>query len=83
MFWVQLQRAVGFLKTKTVKVSPVSLLNLESVSDPRCISGSGGVSKPVEIRDESVAVLTTTESVAGLATTELELVGASTGPSCT
>ncbi|KAL4563890.1 hypothetical protein LXL04_027938 [Taraxacum kok-saghyz] len=41
-------------------------------SDPRCISGSGGVSKPVETEDESVA---------GLATAELELVGASTGPS--
>jgi hypothetical protein len=37
----------------------------------------------VETDDESVAVLSTAESVAGLATAELELVGASTGPSCT
>ena len=41
------------------------------------------MSKPVETEDESVAVLTTAESVAGLATAELELVGASTGPSST
>ncbi|KAL4575810.1 hypothetical protein LXL04_011896 [Taraxacum kok-saghyz] len=63
------------LKTKTEKFSPVEcLLSLESVSDPRCISGSGGVFKPVETEDESVA---------GLATAELELVGASTGlPEC-
>ncbi|KAL4589303.1 hypothetical protein LXL04_002209 [Taraxacum kok-saghyz] len=54
-----------------------------SLCGPRCISGSGGVSKPVETEDESVAVLTTAESVAGLATAELELVGASTGPSST
>ncbi|KAL4564846.1 hypothetical protein LXL04_028919 [Taraxacum kok-saghyz] len=58
------------LKTKTEKVSHVEcLLSLESVSGPLCISGSGGVSKPVETEDESVA---------GLATAELELVGAST-----
>ncbi|KAL4585413.1 hypothetical protein LXL04_010033 [Taraxacum kok-saghyz] len=61
------------LKTKTEKFSIVgSLLSLESVSGPRCISGSGGVSKPVETEDDSVA---------GLATAELELVGVSTGPS--
>ena len=72
------------LKTKTEKFSPVgSLQSLESVSGPRCISGAGGVSKPVETEDESVAVLTTTESVAGLAMTKLELVRASTGPSST
>ena len=53
------------LKSKTEKFSPVEcLLCLESVSGPRCISGSGGVSKLVETEDESVA---------GLATAELEL----------
>ncbi|KAI3514342.1 hypothetical protein L1887_12673 [Cichorium endivia] len=63
------------LKTNTEKFSPVgSLQSLESVSGPRCISRAGGVSKPVETGDESVA---------GLATTELELVGASIGPSST
>ncbi|KAI3749678.1 hypothetical protein L2E82_20294 [Cichorium intybus] len=63
------------LKTKTEKFSPVgSLQSLESVSGPRCISGAGGVSKTVETEDESVV---------GLATAELELVGASTGPSST
>ena len=63
------------LKTKTEKFSPVgSLQSLESVSGPRCISGAGGVSKPVETEDESVV---------GLATAELKLVGASTGPSST
>jgi hypothetical protein len=63
------------LKTKTEKFSPDKcLLGLESVGGPRCIFGSGGVSKPVKIEDESMA---------GLATTELELVGTSTGPSST
>ena len=61
------------LKTKTEKFSPVECLqSWESVSGPRYISGSGGVSKSVETEDELVA---------GLATAELELVGASTGPS--
>ncbi|KAL4572935.1 hypothetical protein LXL04_019723 [Taraxacum kok-saghyz] len=63
------------LKTKTEKFSHVECLqSWESVSGPRCISGSGGVSKPVE---------TEYESVVGLATAELKLVGASTGPSNT
>ncbi|KAD4384955.1 hypothetical protein E3N88_25123 [Mikania micrantha] len=61
------------LKTRTEEFSPVgSLLCLESVGGPRCISGSGGVSIPVEIEDESLT---------GFVTTELELGGASTGPS--
>ncbi|KAD6454953.1 hypothetical protein E3N88_09659 [Mikania micrantha] len=61
------------LKTRTEECSPVgSLLFLESVGGPRCISGSGGVSIPVEIEDESLT---------GVVTTELELGGASTGPS--
>ncbi|KAD6118659.1 hypothetical protein E3N88_09930 [Mikania micrantha] len=43
------------LKTRTEEFSPVgSLLCLESVGGPRCISGSGGVSIPVEIEDESL-----------------------------
>ncbi|KAI3509927.1 hypothetical protein L1887_25452 [Cichorium endivia] len=68
-------KSLWVLKTKTGKFSPVgSLQSLESVSDPRCISGAGGVSKPVETEDESAV---------GLATAELELVGASTGPSST
>ncbi|KAD2393307.1 hypothetical protein E3N88_40284 [Mikania micrantha] len=63
------------LKTRTEEFSPIgSLLCLESVGGPRCISGSGGVSIPVEIEDESLT---------GFVTTELELGGASTGPSCT
>ncbi|MFS8001124.1 hypothetical protein Hanom_Chr13g01186531 [Helianthus anomalus] len=63
------------LKTKTEKFSPLDcLLSLESVGDPWCIFGSGGVSKPVETEDGSLA---------DLATTELELGGASTGPSGT
>ncbi|KAD4585966.1 hypothetical protein E3N88_23567 [Mikania micrantha] len=62
------------LKTITEEVSPVgSLLCLESVGGPRCISGSSGVSIPVEIEDESLT---------GFVTTELELGGASIGPSC-
>ncbi|KAL8201877.1 hypothetical protein R6Q57_011024 [Mikania cordata] len=61
------------LKTRTEEFSHVgSLLCLESVGGPRCISGSGGVSIPVEIEDESLT---------GFVTTELELGGASTGPS--
>ncbi|KAD5803640.1 hypothetical protein E3N88_15008 [Mikania micrantha] len=61
------------LKTRTEEFSPVgSLLFLESVGGPRCISGSGEVSIPVEIEDESLT---------GFVTTELELGGASTGPS--
>ncbi|KAD7477491.1 hypothetical protein E3N88_00627 [Mikania micrantha] len=60
------------LKTKTEEFSPMgSLLCLESVGGPRCISGSGGVSIPVEIEDESLT---------GFVTTELELGGASTSP---
>ncbi|MFS7914571.1 hypothetical protein Hanom_Chr02g00155001 [Helianthus anomalus] len=63
------------LKTKIEKFSPVDcLLSLESVGDPWCISGSGGVSKPVETEDGSLA---------DLATIELELGEASTGPSGT
>ncbi|KAD2393987.1 hypothetical protein E3N88_40964 [Mikania micrantha] len=61
------------LKTRTEEISTVgSLLCLESVGGPRCISGSGGVSIPVEIEDESLT---------GFVTTELKLGGASTGPS--
>ncbi|KAD4179801.1 hypothetical protein E3N88_28392 [Mikania micrantha] len=61
------------LKTRIEEFSPVgSLLCLESVVGPRCISGSGGVSIPVEIEDESLT---------GVVTTELELGGATTGPS--
>ncbi|KAD5803155.1 hypothetical protein E3N88_14515 [Mikania micrantha] len=61
------------LKTRTEEFSPVgSLLCLESVGGPRCISGSDEVSIPVEIEDESLT---------GFVTTELELGGASTGPS--
>ena len=57
------------MKTKTENVSPVECLqSWESVSGPRCISGSGGVSKSVETEDESVAVLITAELVVGLAT---------------
>ncbi|VFQ59788.1 unnamed protein product [Cuscuta campestris] len=44
-----------------------SLLDLESGNGPRCISGSGGLCKPVE-----------TEAVADTVTTGLELGGAST-----
>lgn len=45
----------------TEKVSPVSLLSLESVVDnPWCISGAGGLCKPVETKDESVMVTVTT-----------------------
>ncbi|KAD7477390.1 hypothetical protein E3N88_00526 [Mikania micrantha] len=61
------------LKTRTEEFYPVgSLLCLESVGGPRCISGFGEVSIPVETEDESLT---------GFVTTELELRGASTGPS--
>ncbi|KAD3640875.1 hypothetical protein E3N88_30098 [Mikania micrantha] len=54
------------LKTRisTAKISPLDyLLNLESDNIPRCISGSGGMCKPVETEDESVMVTVTTVSV--------------------
>ncbi|VFQ77747.1 unnamed protein product [Cuscuta campestris] len=55
-------------KNPNVKISPGnSLLDLESGNGPRCISGSGGLCKPVE-----------TEAVADTVTTGLELGGAST-----
>ncbi|VFQ96137.1 unnamed protein product [Cuscuta campestris] len=54
-------------KNPNVKISPGnSLLDLESGNGPRCISGSGGLCKPVE-----------TEAVADTVTTGLELSGAS------
>ncbi|KAD4888089.1 hypothetical protein E3N88_20162 [Mikania micrantha] len=50
------------LKTRAEKFSHVgSLLCLESVGGPRCISGSGGVSIPVEIEDESLTGFVTNE----------------------
>ncbi|VFQ90431.1 unnamed protein product [Cuscuta campestris] len=55
-------------KNPNVKISlGNSLLDLESGNGPRCISGSGGLCKPVE-----------TEAVAVTVTTGLELGGAST-----
>ncbi|KAD4585575.1 hypothetical protein E3N88_23176 [Mikania micrantha] len=52
------QQWVLKIRISTVKISPVDyLLNLESVNIPRCISGSGGMCKPVETEDGSVIVV--------------------------
>jgi hypothetical protein len=61
------------------KISPGKhLLNLESGFDSRCISGSGGSCKPVEIENESVTVSVTAGSGK---TDELRLSGSFNEPS--
>ncbi|KAL8239887.1 hypothetical protein R6Q59_016454 [Mikania micrantha] len=50
------------LKTRKEEFFPVgSLLCLKNVGGPRCISGSSGVSTPVEIEDESLTGFVMTE----------------------